>query len=115
MIRNGAVSPHSGAEKPLLTDGLIGRIGAHHSNAPCGCGSSPRILPLMKFVSRSISLLIPLAVTASAMAQATGTGPRQPKVDAVPSPVIGYGLFLVFAGIILAISLYPSKRAHSDL
>jgi hypothetical protein len=29
--------------------------------------------------------------------------------------VIGYGIILLFAGIVLAISLYPSKRAHTDL
>jgi tellurite resistance protein TehA-like permease len=74
----------------------------------------------MKFTQRLLSStlttlapLAALAVTSAALAQATG--PRQPKVDAVPSPVIGYGIFLVFAAIVLAISLYPSKRAHSDL
>ena len=66
----------------------------------------------MKLLQRSLVALAPLALTASAMAQAKL---REPKVDAVPSPVIGYGIFLLFAGIILAISLYPSKRAHSDL
>jgi hypothetical protein len=72
----------------------------------------------LKSLHRSITRLAPvmasLAVTAATFAQAS-TAPRQPKVDAVPSPIIGYGIFLVFAGIILAISLYPSKRAHLDL
>jgi hypothetical protein len=68
----------------------------------------------MKLLQRSIVTLAPLALASAALAQ-SGTTIRQPKVENVPSPVIGYGLFLLFAGIILAISLYPSKRAHTDL
>lgn len=71
----------------------------------------------MKLLQRSLTTVLPavaaLAATAASLAQSGG--PRQPKVDAVPSPVIGYGIFLLFAGIVLAISLYPSKRAHTDL
>lgn len=80
----------------------------------CGRGASPRILPSMKFLTRMSSAATALLLTATALAQ-TGPALRQPKVDAVQSPVVGYGLFLLFAGIILAISLYPSKRAHTDL
>lgn len=68
----------------------------------------------MKLLHRTFAAIAPLACTAAALAQ-TGSKLREPKVDAVPSPVIGYGIFLLFAGIILAISLYPSKRAHTDL
>lgn len=68
----------------------------------------------MKFLTRTLAAATPLFVAGAALAQ-TGPALRQPKVDAVQSPVIGYGLFLLFAGIVLAISLYPSKRAHTDL
>ncbi len=71
----------------------------------------------MKLLQRTLTTAAPVvaSLAVASMAVAQSGGPRQPKVDAVPSPVIGYGIFLLFAGIILAISLYPSKRAHTDL
>jgi hypothetical protein len=33
----------------------------------------------------------------------------------VASPVVGYAIMVILSGIVLAISLYPSKRAHTDL
>jgi len=56
-----------------------------------------------------------LAFTSITFAQGVSAGPRQPKIDSVPSPVIGYALLAVMAIVILSISLYPSKRAHADL
>ncbi|MFO0827756.1 MAG: hypothetical protein U0572_06350 [Phycisphaerales bacterium] len=61
-----------------------------------------------------VSCLAPLCVTAVALAQGT-QGPRTPKLDTVASPVVGYALMVILSGIVLAISLYPSKRAHTDL
>lgn len=74
-------------------------------------------MSIQKLLRRSLVTVAPvaLALAANSAALAQSGGPRQPKVDAVPSPVIGYGIFLLFAGIVLAISLYPSKRAHTDL
>jgi hypothetical protein len=68
-------------------------------------------------LSRAAVRVLPalLAFAATSMALAQQAGPRQPKIDTVPSPVIGYGIVVLFAIIILSISLYPSKRAHSDL
>ncbi len=72
----------------------------------------------MKMSSRIATGLLPalvsLAISSIALAQGGG-GPRQPKVDAVPSPVVGYAIMLILAIAILSISLYPSKRAHTDL
>jgi hypothetical protein len=59
------------------------------------------------------AILAALAPAAAAWAQ--NQGPRQPKLDSPASPVIGYLLLAVFAGILIAISLYPSKRTHTDL
>jgi hypothetical protein len=56
---------------------------------------------------------LPLLMTAAAFAQ--NQGPRNPKVDTAANPAIGYGIIAVLCGAVLAISLYPSKRAHTDL
>jgi hypothetical protein len=59
------------------------------------------------------AIAAPLVIATMALAQ--GTGLRQPKLDSAPSPVIGYAIMAVLTGMVLAISLYPSKRAHTDL
>lgn len=40
--------------------------------------------------------------------------PPQPQLNTVPSPLAGYGLMFVLAILVVAISLYPSKRSHTD-
>lgn len=62
---------------------------------------------------RAALAVVPCAVTAAAWAQ-TG-GPRLPKLDTAANPLVGYGIMGVLSVIVLAISLYPSKRAHTDL
>ncbi|MBL9150681.1 MAG: hypothetical protein JNM94_18495 [Phycisphaerae bacterium] len=62
---------------------------------------------------RLASVLAPLAISAAALAQ--GAGPRPPKLDTAANPIIGYAIMAVLSFIVLAISLYPSKRAHTDL
>jgi len=62
---------------------------------------------------RLVGLALPFAATAIAAAQTSG--PRNPKLDTAPSPVIGYAIIVVMGLAILAISLYPSKRSHTDL
>jgi hypothetical protein len=62
---------------------------------------------------RLLGLALPFAATAVAAAQTSG--PRNPKLDTAPSPVIGYAIIVVMGLAILAISLYPSKRSHTDL
>lgn len=57
--------------------------------------------------------LAPLA--AASVAAAQGTGPRNPRLDTAASPVIGYAIVVILGLAILAISLYPSKRSHTDL
>jgi hypothetical protein len=62
---------------------------------------------------RTISLLAPLAVTALAAAQEDA--PPTPQFAPSTNPVIGYLIGAVLFGIIVAISLMPSKRSHQDL
>jgi hypothetical protein len=42
-------------------------------------------------------------------------GPPTPKLSTAPSPLVGYAIVAILGGIIIAISLYPSKRQHTDL
>ena len=51
-------------------------------------------------------------LTPSAPAQ---DGPPTPKLSTAPSPLVGYGVVALLAGIIIAISLYASKRQHTDV
>ncbi len=41
--------------------------------------------------------------------------PPQPSKDGAYSPVVGYLVLLLLGGIVIAISLYPSKRSHQDV
>lgn len=68
----------------------------------------------VRALSRFAVCASPFLLTAAALAQ-RAQGPRSPKLDTAPSPVIGYAILAILAAIILAISLYPSKRAHTDL
>ncbi|MDZ4753320.1 MAG: hypothetical protein SGJ11_02340 [Phycisphaerae bacterium] len=77
--------------------------------------STTTVSRVTTFVTRLAPALMALALASATFAQGINSGPRQPKIDSVPSPVIGYALLAVMAIAILSISLYPSKRAHSDL
>jgi hypothetical protein len=70
---------------------------------------------IARLAARLTVAAAPFAATAVALAQAQGKGPRNPKLDTVASPVVGYGIVVILAVIVLSISLYPSKRAHTDL
>jgi hypothetical protein len=71
--------------------------------------------PITSLGTRLVPAFTALALSSITFAQGVAAGPRQPKIDSVPSPVIGYALLAVMAIVILSISLYPSKRAHSDI
>ncbi len=65
-------------------------------------------------LSTILAALVPLAVTALALAQEP-QAPPQPAFEPKTSPVIGYLVITVLFGIIVALSLMPSKRSHQDL
>lgn len=53
---------------------------------------------------------VTLVPTASAQ-----DGPPSPKLSTAPSPIVGYAIVAILGGAIIGISLYPSKRQHTDL
>lgn len=55
--------------------------------------------------------VLPLLAEVAAAQSAPPTPPSDPAIR----PVVGYLLILLLAGIVLAISLYPSKRSHQDV
>lgn len=61
---------------------------------------------------RTLSMLAPLAVGAVATAQQQA--PPTPQFAPGTNPVIGYIIGAVLFGIIVAVSLLPSKRSHRD-
>ena len=58
------------------------------------------------------ALVIAASICPAAFAQ---DGPPTPKLSTAPSPLVGYAIVAILSGIIIAISLYPSKRQHTDL
>lgn len=58
------------------------------------------------------ALVTAAALTPSASAQ---DGPPTPKLATAPSPLVGYAIVAILGGAIVGISLYPSKRQHTDL
>ena len=62
---------------------------------------------------RTISTLAPLALATVASAQAEK--PPEPSFTPQTNPVIGYLIMAVLFGIIVAISIMPSKRSHTDI
>lgn len=74
---------------------------------------SPLPYPAPMRLFRTISLVAPLAITALAAAQEEA--PPTPAFAPTTNPVIGYLIGAVLFGIIVAISLMPSKRSHQDL
>jgi hypothetical protein len=47
-------------------------------------------------------------------AQESPNAPRQPAVRHFPPAWVGYFVMFVIVGLIVAISLYPSKRGHQE-
>ena len=64
-------------------------------------------------IFRTISTLAPLAVAALASAQQEA--PPSPQFSPNTNPVTGYLIGAVLFGIIVAISIMPSKRSHTDI
>lgn len=62
---------------------------------------------------RTISALAPLALATVATAQAEK--PPEPTFTPQTSPIVGYLIAAVLFGIIVSISLMPSKRTHTDV
>lgn len=68
--------------------------------------------PEMRLI-RTISALAPLALATVATAQAEK--PPEPTFTPQTSPIVGYLIAAVLFGIIVSISLMPSKRTHTDV
>lgn len=62
---------------------------------------------------RTISALAPLALATIASAQAEK--PPEPTFTPQTSPIVGYLVAAVLFGIIVVVSLMPSKRSHTDI
>ena len=64
------------------------------------------------FARAACALLAFAATSSTAHAQ---FAPPQPSVQGSYSPILGYVVLVVLGGIVVAISLYPSKRSHQDV
>ncbi len=64
---------------------------------------------------RAAAEILLAALPLLAEAAAAQGAPPTPANDPAVKPVVGYLLILLLAGIVLAISLYPSKRSHQDV
>lgn len=60
-----------------------------------------------------LAALAPIALAAVAMAQAEK--PPEPAFTPQTSPIVGYLVIALLFGIIVTVSLMPSKRSHLDL
>jgi hypothetical protein len=67
----------------------------------------------MRPILRTASLLAPIVLATSAFAQLEP--PPEPTFTPSTSPIIGYLVAAVLFGIIVSVSLMPSKRSHTDL
>lgn len=68
---------------------------------------------LRNLSARAACAALALAATAStALAQ---IAPPQPSKDGTYNPIVGYAVLALLGGIVIAISLYPSKRSHQDV
>jgi len=66
----------------------------------------------LKSWSTTAAWLVSCAATAAPV-YAQKAAPM-PNLSRSPSPLIGFGIIAVFAVLIVAISLLPSKRGHQD-
>ena len=68
---------------------------------------------------RTITALAPLAPLAplalATLASAQAEKPPEPTFTPQTNPVVGYLVAAVLFGIIVVVSLMPSKRSHTDL
>lgn len=69
-------------------------------------------MPRLAFARAACALLALAATSSVAFAQ---LAPPQPSKDGTYNPVIGYAVLALLGGVIIAISLYPSKRSHQDV
>ncbi len=67
----------------------------------------------MRLMTRTIALLAPLSLVSFVLAQ--GEKVPEPTFTPKTNPVIGYLIAAVLFGVIITISLMPSKRSHTDL
>jgi hypothetical protein len=67
----------------------------------------------LRLTSAAISFVATLALAAAAAGQSEA--PPTPQFTPNTSPVVGYLVGAVLFGIIVAISLMPSKRSYKDL
>ncbi len=68
----------------------------------------------MKRPSILLGATVLLAPTATLYAQELSK-PPEPSHNPKTSPVLGYGIAFLLFSIIVALSLWPSKRSHTDL
>jgi hypothetical protein len=68
---------------------------------------------LFRNVQRQLSVTAALVLCSAAFGQTQP--PPEPVGRPEPGPVVGYIVMFILFGIIVAISLMPSKRAHTDL
>ncbi len=74
-----------------------------------------RYLALMHRLSKALvatMFALPFSDTAVVFAQ---NAPRDPTIGTRSSVWLGYFVAAVFAGILLLLTLFPSKRQHEDL
>lgn len=68
--------------------------------------------------NRATLLAVGLLAALAAPPSSTAFGqdaPPPPSGGRSYSPLPGYGILLVFGGIVVAVSLWSSKRSHQDL
>jgi hypothetical protein len=69
-------------------------------------------MPRNAFARTACILLAFAATSSTAFAQ---LAPPQPSKDGTYNPILGYAVLAILGGIVVAISLYPSKRSHQDV
>jgi hypothetical protein len=68
----------------------------------------------MRSLNRLVCLAAPLALSAIATAQ-DSSKPPEPAFIPNTHPIVGYLIVAVLFGAIIAVSLMPSKRTHTDM
>ncbi|MSR44337.1 MAG: hypothetical protein EXS15_03135 [Phycisphaerales bacterium] len=79
----------------------------HDGRQPMTCGSVQQ-----RVVCAATTVILSLLAVAPAIAQESTTAPRQPSVREFPAAWVGYGAMVLIAGLILMVSLHPSKRSQ---
>jgi hypothetical protein len=68
----------------------------------------------MRFTRSLAAFATTLAAASTALAQ-DSMPPPEPVGQPTPGPVVGYIVIAILFGIIVTVSLMPSKRSHTDL